>query len=51
MSFSNLIIDFPEIAEVDINPIAVTDGGAYALDARIVIDKDCIDLYISPIPI
>jgi acetyltransferase len=49
VSFSNLIIDFPEIAEVDINPIAVTDGTAYALDARIVIDKSCID-YKSPYP-
>ena len=50
VSFSNLIIDFPEIAEVDINPIAVTDGTAYALDARIVIDKSCIDLYICLSP-
>jgi len=49
VSFSNLIIDFPEIAEVDINPIAVTEGTAYALDARIVIDKNCID-YTSAYP-
>ena len=38
VSFSNLIVDFPEIAEVDINPIAVSNGRAYALDARIVLD-------------
>jgi acetyltransferase len=49
VSFSNLIIDFPEIAEVDINPIAVTDGTASALDARIVIDKNCIT-YTSAYP-
>ncbi len=49
VSFSNLIIDFPEIAEVDINPIAVTDGRASALDARIVIDKSCIT-YTSAYP-
>ena len=49
VSFSNLIIDFPEIAEVDINPIAVTDGKASALDARIVIDKSCIT-YTSAYP-
>ncbi|HUJ88863.1 MAG TPA: bifunctional acetate--CoA ligase family protein/GNAT family N-acetyltransferase [Syntrophorhabdales bacterium] len=49
VSFSNLIIDFPEIAEVDINPIAVTDGRASALDARIVIDKNCIN-YTSAYP-
>ncbi len=57
VSFSNLIVDFPEIAEVDINPIAVTDGTPYALDARIVIDKSCINyttayphLIITPYP-
>ncbi|HVN24701.1 MAG TPA: bifunctional acetate--CoA ligase family protein/GNAT family N-acetyltransferase [Syntrophorhabdales bacterium] len=49
VSFSNLITDFPEIAEVDINPIAVTDGATYALDARIVIDKNCMS-YTSPYP-
>jgi acetyltransferase len=49
VNFSNLIIDFPEIAEVDINPIAITDGAAYALDARIVIDKNCIE-YTSAYP-
>ncbi|MGD0232140.1 MAG: bifunctional acetate--CoA ligase family protein/GNAT family N-acetyltransferase [Syntrophorhabdales bacterium] len=41
VAFSNLIVDFPEIAEVDINPLAVAKGRPYALDARIVIDGDC----------
>ena len=57
VSFSNMIIDFPEIAEVDINPIAITGGTAYALDARIVIDKECLEsttpyphLIITPYP-
>lgn len=57
VSFSNMIIDFPEIREVDINPIAVTNGTTYALDARIVIDKGCLDhttqyphLIITPYP-
>jgi acetyltransferase len=40
VSFSNLITDFPEIAEMDINPIAISDGKAYALDARVIIDQD-----------
>ena len=40
VSFSNLIIDFPEIAEMDINPLAISEGKAYALDARIIIDKN-----------
>jgi acetyltransferase len=40
VNFSNLIVDFPEIAEIDINPVAISNGMASALDARIVIDKD-----------
>lgn len=38
VSFSNLIVDFPEIAEMDINPIGISQGKPYALDARIIID-------------
>jgi acetyltransferase len=38
LSFSNLIIDFPEIAEIDINPIALCGAEAFALDARIILD-------------
>jgi acetyltransferase len=49
VSFTNMIIDFPEIKEVDINPIAVTNGTTYALDARIVIDKTSLD-YATPYP-
>jgi len=36
--FSNLIVDFPEIAEMDINPLSVSEGKLYALDARIILD-------------
>ena len=59
VSFSNLIIDFPEIAEMDINPLAISQGKAYALDARIIIDKDYLEennpsqyphLVITPYP-
>lgn len=57
VSFSNLITQFPEILEMDINPIAISDGKAYALDARIVLDKRLIDpkcenthLVITPYP-
>ncbi len=49
VSFSNLIVDFPEIAEMDINPIAISKGGVYSLDARIVIDRESMD-YESPYP-
>jgi len=45
--FSNLIVDFPEIAEIDVNPLAISAGKAYALDARIVIDKNALE-YPSP---
>ena len=57
VSFANLIVDFPEIMEADINPLAVAHGQAYALDSRIVLDKNCLDsessyphLVITPYP-
>jgi acetyltransferase len=57
VSFSNLIVDFPEIAEIDINPLAIADGKAYALDARMVIDGEYVEhksryphLVIKPYP-
>jgi acetyltransferase len=57
INFSNLIMDFPEILEIDINPIAISDGKAYALDARIVVDKNSLQintphphLVITPYP-
>lgn len=40
VSFSNLIVDFPEIAEMDINPLVVSEGRFYALNARIVLDGE-----------
>jgi len=47
--FSNLIVDFPEIAEMDINPLAISNGKVSVLSARIIIDKDGLD-YASPYP-
>ena len=38
--FSNLIVDFPEIPEMDVNPIAVTDGRPSPLDARIILKAE-----------
>lgn len=35
---SYLAADFPEITELDVNPLLVTPGGVIALDARIVAD-------------
>jgi acetyltransferase len=56
--FSQLVIDFPEIKEIDINPLIVDESSAVAVDARIVIDTDRImrdvefheHLVIAPYP-
>jgi acyl-CoA synthetase (NDP forming) len=39
---SQLVMDFPEIEEVDINPLKVgAEGdGAYVVDARIIFSKE-----------
>ncbi len=38
VKFSYLLVDFPEIVEMDANPLQVRPDGLSALDARIVID-------------
>src|SRR3990170_7416599 len=57
VAFSNLIVDFPEIAEMDINPLAISGQTISALDARTVIDIDALEshspyhhLVITPYP-
>ena len=55
---SNMVVDFPEIKELDINPLVITGGSVVALDARIVIDEEAVNrpgeehahLIISPYP-
>jgi len=42
VKFSQLVTDFPEIKEIDVNPLIVTEKGAVAVDARIVIEWDRI---------
>jgi len=37
--FAYLVMDFPEIKEVDINPFAVDENGGVVLDAKIVLDQ------------
>jgi len=39
---SQLVVDFPEIDEVDINPLKVgqTGDNAYVVDARIILSKE-----------
>ena len=38
--FSQFVVDFPEIEEVDINPIIVSKGKFYAVDARMILSKN-----------
>ncbi len=42
VKFSRLVTDFPEIGEIDINPLIVNESGAVAVDARIVIEWERI---------
>jgi acetyltransferase len=37
--FSQLLVDFPQIKEVDINPLFINEQDALAIDARIVVDR------------
>ena len=56
--FSQLLVDFPQIKEIDINPLLISEKEACILDARIVIDKDAVcqkfdpheHMVISPYP-
>lgn len=38
VSFSNLIVDFPEIAEMYVNPLVIANGRACAVNARAVLE-------------
>jgi len=35
-----MIIDFPEIKEIDINPLMVSSDQVYAVDVRIILDQE-----------
>jgi acetyltransferase len=56
--FSQMLVDFPQIKEVDINPLLIDEENAFALDTRIIIDKERVfekfkpheHLVISPYP-
>jgi len=56
--FSQMLVDFPQLKEVDVNPLFVNESQAIALDARVVIDKERVfsklepheHLVISPYP-
>jgi acetyltransferase len=42
MRLSYLVADYPEIRELDVNPLLVTPDDAIALDARIILDHEMI---------
>ncbi len=55
--FAGMVVDFPEIAEMDINPLSVGDGKVFAVDVRILLDPKPVDrttpyphLVINPYP-
>ncbi|MBN2476875.1 MAG: bifunctional acetate--CoA ligase family protein/GNAT family N-acetyltransferase [Pirellulales bacterium] len=48
MRFSYLVADYPEIKELDINPLLVTPKDVIALDARVVIDRDLVAHTVRP---
>jgi len=51
---SQLLIDFPEIAELDMNPVLIKDGKPVAVDARLLISPlavpSSLHLVIGPYP-
>ncbi|MGD0257640.1 MAG: GNAT family N-acetyltransferase [Thermoplasmata archaeon] len=38
--FSQLLVDFPQIKEIDINPLLLNENEVHILDARVLIDRD-----------
>jgi acetyltransferase len=54
LRLAQLMVDFPEIKELDMNPVIVKDGALFAIDARILLEKTAIKsplhLVISPYP-
>jgi acetyltransferase len=51
---SQLVTDFPEVVELDINPVVLVGKEAVAVDARVLLEPSCIPsphhLVISPYP-
>ncbi|NWF87374.1 acetate--CoA ligase family protein [Candidatus Bathyarchaeota archaeon] len=58
VQFSQMLIDFLQIKEIDINPLFINETEALAFDARIIVDKERVfeklephrHLVISPYP-
>lgn len=54
IQLSQLLIDFPDIAELDMNPVLIKDGKAHTVDARILVSRTCVTpcghLVVGPYP-
>jgi acetyltransferase len=48
MRFSYLVADYPEIQELDVNPLLVTPEDVIALDARVVVDREMVVRPVRP---
>jgi acetyltransferase len=48
MLFSQMIVDFPQLKEVDINPLFINEQEAFAFDARIIIDRNLVFKKLEP---
>ena len=46
--FAYLVMDFPEIKELDINPFGVDENGGVVLDAKVVLDEKVIGKKTEP---
>ncbi len=46
--FSQMLVDFPQLMEVDIKPLFINENEALALDARVVIDKERVFTKLEP---
>ncbi|RMG75407.1 MAG: bifunctional acyl-CoA synthetase/GNAT family N-acetyltransferase [Bacteroidetes bacterium] len=46
--FAYLVMDFPEIAEIDINPFVVDENGGVVLDAKVILDKETAGKDVAP---
>jgi acetyltransferase len=46
--FAYLVMDFPEISEMDLNPFAVDERGGIVLDAKIILDASVAGKTVKP---
>lgn len=46
--FAYLVMDFPEIKEIDINPFVVDEEGGVVIDAKVILDEEIAGTEIKP---